>query len=103
MRWLTRRGWTPPWLRTGLALALISILLVNLAAATASSGATGGPQPPSTLPTVTAAPGPLKDQGGPPTTLPNAPLKSTGPPGPGDPYDQLSDLAAARQPRLVAV
>ncbi len=102
MRWLTRRGWTPPWLRAGLALALISIWLVNLAAASASSGVAGSPQQradgsPTTLPVVTGAPGPLKDQGGPPTTLPNAPAKSTEPPGPGDPTTRFPT-----SPQLVA-
>ncbi len=101
LRWLTRRGRTPPWLRTGVALALVSILLVNLAGAPASSGAAGTPRqpsqnPPSTIATVTATPGPLKDQGGPPTTLPNAPAKSPEPPGAGNPTTSF-----ATSPQLV--
>lgn len=90
MRWLTRPGWTPRWLRTGVALALASIVLVNLAGAPASSGAAGSArqsseQLPSTIRSVTAPAGPLKNEGGPPTTLPNAPAKSPEPPGPGNP------------------
>ncbi len=66
MRWLTRRARTPRWVRMTLALALGAMALISIASASAS-------------------PGPLRAAGGPPTTLPNAPLKSPEPQAPGAP------------------
>jgi ubiquinol-cytochrome c reductase cytochrome c subunit len=79
MAWLTRPGRTPRWLRAALALGLLSVALVTLATPQPSSAGptAGSPLPPG------YSPGPLAANGGSPTTLPNAPSKSSEPPGPG--------------------
>lgn len=84
-RWLTRRPRTPAWVRLGLALVLGSLCLVSLASSSLGAGSPRRPAQgqPSGVPHVSATPGPLKDLGGPPTTLPNAPAKAPEPPGPG--------------------
>jgi ubiquinol-cytochrome c reductase cytochrome c subunit len=66
MRWLTRRARTPRWVRMALALVLGAMALISIASASAQR------VPPRTV-------------GGPPTTLPNAPLKAPEPQAPGAP------------------
>jgi len=74
-RWLTRRARTPRWVRMTLALALGGLWLISIAAPGSSPASEGGP----------------------PTTLANAPRKSPEPQPPGAP---TSDFPAS--PRLVA-
>jgi len=95
-RWLTRRAWTPRWIRATLALMLTSVALVWMATP-APSGASNSPLAAETLQPAPTPPGPLKAEGGPPTTLPNAPLKSPEPPGAGNPTTSFPS-----SPQLVA-
>jgi ubiquinol-cytochrome c reductase cytochrome c subunit len=96
-RWLTRRARTPRWIRLTLALLLGAMALISIASP-GSSPATGSPSgvvqtSPSTITAVPAVPGPLKSLGGPPTTLPNAPLKSSEPQAPGAPITSFPTSA----------
>ena len=80
---MTRRARTPRRLRAGVAIACAAGALVLLARPAPSPAAGGGATPGASTPVVTT-PGPLKSLGGPPTTSPNAPRKSSEPPGPGN-------------------
>ncbi len=101
MRWFTRRARTPAWIRLTLALVLGTLALISIATP-GSSPASSTPRhpsqnPPSTLTAASATPGPLKSEGGRPTTLPNAPLKSPEPQSPGAPTTSFPT-----SPQLVA-
>jgi quinol---cytochrome-c reductase cytochrome c subunit len=101
MRWLTRRARTPRWVRMTLALILGTTALISIATPGSSSagGSPGvpGQSAPATIPGVGAPPGPLRSEGGPPTTLPNAPLKSPSPQPAGAPTTSFPT-----SPQLVA-
>jgi quinol---cytochrome-c reductase cytochrome c subunit len=77
MRWWTRPGRTPRWLRMGISLILMSVALVWLVSPAPSSG--------------------QARDGGPPNSSPNAPAKSPEPPGPGAPTTRFPS-----SPTLVA-